>query len=473
MDTSVTIGRSSTDFNPSSSAALGLTCLVGVFAIVSLTTPWSVFKHDIEGTNTRLEGRIFLHKICYDCQSVSAGANQCDIYPSTCVNSGVGGSTATIVTLSLALVFIVASIVADLGRIFIDCLRPHRDVMIPALVGLSSLLFMLSFSIYSGSSGSTVLELSSGTGSIAIPLSVAHQGVGFILTIFSWLISLFVVLPLFWLISRTHDFHNFLSHTSKARATRSATMSHIGPQNLSCAPNQLSPYTESNSREASKSQHGNASVELSVEQQKPKAGSHKIASSDMDLSRYLPRDMSLIQPPVTGSPPSHHHSLSLPPTKLSLAAPDNGRHQPSRSVDLPTSRSAPSNRSPLGALQSQRAPPPIPPRPQSNSAHQPPPSPRPRPNSHTGPDDTGLDSLDSVENTDVQITVNGHATSGNVRDSGSAEGAETGDIRITEGKGDGGGLEQPIVSGTGPKSVAPVVLTPVSTQSGTSDTGEQ
>lgn len=104
---------------------------------------------------------------------------------------------------------------------------------------------------------------------------------GFILTIFSWLISLFVVLPLFWLISRTHDFHNFLSHTSKARATRSATMSHIGPQNLSCAPNQLSPYTESNSREASKSQHGNASVELSVEQQKPKAGSHKIASSDM------------------------------------------------------------------------------------------------------------------------------------------------------------------------------------------------
>ena len=51
-------GRSSsTDFNPTSSAALGVTCLVGVFAIVALATPWSVFDNEVEGTDVRLEVR--------------------------------------------------------------------------------------------------------------------------------------------------------------------------------------------------------------------------------------------------------------------------------------------------------------------------------------------------------------------------------------------------------------------------------
>lgn len=329
---------------------------MGLFAIIALATPWSVFDYEVEGTNARLEGRVFLDRICYDCQSSGAGANECAAIPSTCVHSGVGGGTGSVVTLALALVCIVVSIAADLGRIFIDCLRPHRDVMIPALLGLSSLLFMLSFSIYSASSNSTVLSLSTSAAAqtITVPLSVTHQGAGFILTIFSWLISLFVVQPLFWLISRTHDFHNFLSHTSKA--TRSATLSHAGNHTLSVNPLR----TNNSSREASRTENGVgiSSAEPSFDKTPPKAvGSHNMNSSDMDLSRYLPRDMTF-KTLAPGSP-SHHHSLSLPPSQLSLAPPGGGpsRHTQSRSVDIPVvSSSAPDHRSPLGALQSQRAP---------------------------------------------------------------------------------------------------------------------
>lgn len=358
-----TIGRSSTDFNFSSSIALILSSAVAILGIVAFAVPWSTFRHSVDGSSAWLEGEVFVSKVCYECYNSSDDVS-CASSSRTCVSGGVGGATGTITCLALGLFFACATVAADLGRICVSFLRPHRDEIIAAFVSLSALSFMVSFSIYSASTGSTTLPASVittalvTTQSIELSLSMTPS-VGFILVIFAWLVGFLAILPLFCLISRTHDFYNFVSHISNA--TRSASM-HVNNNNtLSCSINtprsgQFSVDTPGGLPSEASGHHRIATLSTgshsSVLPGPPSGATHKMSTTDMDLSRYLPRGMSM--PSAVGSvdgglsssqirshrlsspisAPGHHHTMSMPPNNLTVPA-IRSQHIQSKSVDMP------------------------------------------------------------------------------------------------------------------------------------------
>ena len=105
-----------------------------------------------------------------------------------------------------------------------------------------------------------------------------------ILTIFSWLTSLFVAEPraLLRFLSHSHDFHIFASRSSKG--THSALLSHAGTHQKNLSVNPL--RTDVSSREGTRAEHGGVDSVPSAEPSSLKSsskvvGTQKINASDM------------------------------------------------------------------------------------------------------------------------------------------------------------------------------------------------